>query len=102
MLKEKINGIRTIKLVSGEEILANVVSEDDTQITVTKPFIIVMSHQGVNMMPLSFTGDLDKEIPLNKNQIITIMESRKDAETDYLRITTGIEIPKEKNHKIIT
>ena len=41
------DNIITIKLVTGEEVVAKLKSTDDTSVTITKPVVIMMSPQGL-------------------------------------------------------
>lgn len=82
----------TIKLTSGEEIIARMVEETGLHTKISKPLVLSMSSQGIGMIPFLFTVHPDKEIKLNNGTIAVIMPTDKQFADQYLSSTTGIKL----------
>jgi hypothetical protein len=54
----------TLKLTSGEEIVAKLVEETDTYYKLSKPMVIGMGQKGPGLMPYLFTVNPDKDVKL--------------------------------------
>ncbi len=82
----------TLKLTSGEEIVAKLVEETDTYYKLSKPMVIGMGQQGPGLMPYLFTVHPDKEIKLLK-QTVTVAEATDKTFADqFIQSTTGIKL----------
>lgn len=88
-----------IKMVSGEELIAKVKTEDDDTVTVEKPAIVIMAPNGtggvqVQMGPYSmFT---EKPISLNKKAIMYIAEPNTELLNSYNQnFGSGLVVPKK-------
>ena len=82
----------TIKLVSGEELIAKLVEENGLYTKISKPLVLSMTSQGIGMMPFLFTVNPDKEIKLNNGNIAVIVPTDKQFADQYLSSTTGIKL----------
>lgn len=83
--------IVSIKLISGEEIIARFESETPAEVKVARPLAITFSGQGLGLVPWIFLGE--KEIiALQKSHVIAMMPSKKDAGDQYMQGTTGIAL----------
>lgn len=82
----------TLKLTSGEEIVAKLVEETSEYVKLSKPLVLSMSSQGIGMVPYLFTVSPDKEIKLNKNTVSVLEASDKQFADQYLQGTTGIKL----------
>ncbi len=89
------NSLYTFKFITGEEIVAKVLSDDGDTIQVTQPIQTVVSQQGLQMVPSLFSSDQDKEVTINKTSICMIAAPRDDVSTSYLEATTGIDLSKQ-------
>jgi hypothetical protein len=81
----------TLKLSSGEEIIAKFLSEDLTSITVEKALMLAMSQKGIGMAPYVMTVDPDTVLSFNKNLVIMTAVSDKEIANQYVYQTTGIQ-----------
>lgn len=86
----KVGDTVSIKLSSGEEMVAHLEAEDATHITVKKPLMLMATEQGMGLAPFMFTVNPDAKIKLKLNSIICIVKSAKDASDMYIQQTTGI------------
>lgn len=81
----------SIKLNSGEEMIARIEAEDSTHVTVNKPLMLMATEQGMGLAPFMFTVNPEAKIKLKLNSIICIVKSAKDAADMYIKQTTGIQ-----------
>lgn len=82
----------TIKLISGEEMLARYVEENDKQYKLNKPMVLSMGPQGMGMIPFAITVDMEKEVKLNRSAVIAIEPTEKQFADAYVQNTTGIKL----------
>jgi hypothetical protein len=88
--------IITIKLPSGEELVAKVIEDNSNAITVSKPLSVIQSMQGgVALQQSLFTGNMSDypEVTINKDHIVMSMPSVPEITKHYIATTTGIELP---------
>ena len=85
-----IGEVVTIKLTSGEELVAKLVEEQANTYKVSKPLVLSMNQKGMGMIPYLFTVNPDKDIKINKNTIVVIETTESDFANQYLSGTTGI------------
>jgi hypothetical protein len=84
------NEIYTIKLITGEEIVTRVISQDPQGLTLENPILCVLSPQGLQMMPALFSANMDKNVRLNTGSWALIAEVREDVRNSWIQATTGI------------
>lgn len=80
----------SIKLSSGEEMIARLEDESDKYITVRKPLMLVAGQNGPGLAPFMFTVEQDSQIRLLLNNIICVVKTAKDTSDMYIKSTTGI------------
>jgi len=88
----KTGDIVSIKLSSGEEMIARLDEDTGDSITVVKPYILVAAQKGVALAPYMFTINPEAKIKLKINNVICIVKSAKDASDMYIKQSTGIAI----------
>ena len=88
----------TIKMNSGEELIAKVtsVSDEDGFITIEEPVSIAPSQQGMQMIPSIFTANPKGEFKLNTTNVARYAETDDSIKDKYLEATTGIKVPSKK------
>lgn len=91
--------VQIIKLITGEELLAEVVG-DDTMIRVKNPVrIVVMPNKidpktpNIGFAPWAEFSD-DKEFALDKSHIVAIMTPIKEFVNQYSSMFGGLVVPK--------
>lgn len=94
------NSIVTLKLDSGEEIIAKFVVDHDSYVTVVKPLVIMMGPQGLAMGIWTATLDQDKDVNISKDHIITMGLTGSKVQDEYTKATSSIAQPSKS--KIIT
>ena len=80
----------TIKLTSGEELVAKLIEENPMQIKIARPLVLTMGQQGIGMVPYLFTVDPDKDIKMNRSTITVLETTEESAAKQYIKATTGI------------
>ena len=82
----------TLKLTSGEEIVAKLVEDGAVYYKLKNPQVIGMGPKGPGLMPYLFTVNPDKEIKLLKTTV-TVAEATDKAFADqFIQSTTGIAL----------
>ncbi len=82
----------TIKLTSGEELVAKLIEETATNYKLSRPLVLSMGPKGIGMVPYLFTVSPDKDIQLNKATVTVIAASDKEFSNQYIQGTTGITL----------
>lgn len=83
--------IKMLKLVSGEELIADIKNLDDSRndLIITEPFQFGMGQEGIVMVPFMPLADTE-EVHLSRSSIVTILNPNKSAEESYTRMTGKI------------
>ena len=81
----------SIKLISGEEIIARLEEETTDYVKVSKPLTVSLGPQGLGMIPFVFLAQ-SETIKLNMNHVMVLSLSKKDAADQYVQGTTGIAL----------
>jgi hypothetical protein len=84
--------IVTIKTTAGEEIVAKLVEDTPTGVVVKKPLCLTATKDGVGLVPFLFTTDSDIDVTINKNAVMVLAPTMKDAADTYIQQTTGIKL----------
>ena len=81
----------SIKLISGEEIIARLDEETTDYVKVSKPLTVSLGPQGLGMIPFIFLNGSNTVI-LKHIHIIAMGVAKKEAADQYLQGTTGIAL----------
>lgn len=89
MIKE--NDIATLKLTSGDEIVAKIIEIRDFQgYTISKPLGVMMAQQGFGLVPWILTADPDTKIDIAHDAIAAITKTQDRVAKEYIKQTTGL------------
>ena len=91
-----LNTVYTLKLNSGEELIAKVTDSGSDFITIEEPVSIAPTQQGMQMIPSIFTADPKGEFKLNTSSIAIYATTDDSVRMKYLEATTGIKVPNKK------
>jgi hypothetical protein len=94
------NKVFIFKLITGEEIVARVEELHQDFLVLSHPITMVVTQQGLQMMPSLFSANIEANVQLNKNSISMATDPREDIADSYRQATTGISVPPRK--QIIT
>lgn len=87
-----VGEVITLKLTSGEELVAKLVEETDSHYKLSKPLVIGHTPQGPGLMPYLFTVSPDKEVKLLKTAVTVAEATDKQFADQYIQSTTGIKL----------
>ncbi len=82
----------TLKLTSGEEIVAKLVEETDAHYKLSKPMVIGMGQKGPGLMPYLFTVHPDKPVRLSKSTVTVAEATDETFAKQFLESTSGIKL----------
>jgi hypothetical protein len=82
----------TLKLTSGEEIVAKLVEDSTSYYKLKNPQVIGMGPKGPGLMPYLFTVDPNKEIKLLKTTVTVAEATDKSFADQFIQSTTGIAL----------
>ena len=85
--KDKIYSFR---LSDSSEIIAKVISTDSTSTTISNPFSLIPTQQGVQLLPAMMSAATGKNVTINTNNITMYVETNKDVIASYIQASTGI------------
>lgn len=92
----KLDEVYTLKLNSGEELIAKVKSVDGNELVLAEPVSIAPGPQGMGLVPSMFTADPKGEYRLNTNSISIYAVTDASVKNKYIEATTGIKLPEKK------
>ena len=98
--KYKDGDLITLKLASGEEVIANYKGNDDSSVSIEKALVLMQGPQGLAFGTFFSTARQDEVIMISKLQIISIAFINDKIEGEYKRIFSTIQTPPKP--KIIT
>lgn len=81
----------SIKLSSGEEMVARLESKSNDTVVVHKPLMLVAQGAGMGLAPYMFTTK-DEKYTLNRHNIICIANTEKEMADKYIESTTGLKL----------
>ena len=87
-----VGEVITLKLTSGEELVAKLVEETATYYKLSKPQVIGMGPQGPGLMPYLFTVDPSRVVSLLKSTVTVAEPTDKTFADQFLESTTGIAL----------
>jgi hypothetical protein len=82
----------TLKLTSGEELVAKLVEDGPLHYKLKNPQVIGMGPKGPGLMPYLFTVSPDKEIKLQKSTVTVAEPTDKQFADQFIESTTGIAL----------
>ena len=82
----------TLKLTSGEELVAKLVEDGPVYYRLSRPMVIGMGEKGPGLMPYLFTVHPDKEVKLQKSTVTVAEATDKVFADQFIQSTTGIKL----------
>ena len=105
MLKEPIkkDDVIALKLVSGEEVIAKVVTNDETMLTVNKPLTLIHTQKGIAMSQYILMQDMTVPVSIDKEKVIVMTKANTIASDQYTQTLSSIKKPtQQEKSQIIT
>lgn len=85
--------MKLIRLSTGEEVIASIVSEDECTMTIEDGILLVPAGEGkIGMVPF-VPYSSGEPITLRQNHIMFYTEPTEELRRQVLKMTTGIETP---------
>ena len=81
----------SFKLATGDEIIARLSEDTDTEFVLDKPCTILPSQQGMGLIQAVLTADQERKFYLSKHHVVLHAPSIDAMQKHYLKTTTGIE-----------
>ena len=85
----------TLKLASGEEVIAKYVSGADSYISIEKALVLMQGPQGLAFGTFFSTAEQDKPINIAKDKITSIAYINDKIKTEYERIFSTVKVPEK-------
>jgi hypothetical protein len=82
----------SLKLVSGEEVVARLVEEDADFITISKPLSLGMGQNGPALTGFMLTAQPSHDIKLRAQHVLTTTKTEDVIASQYLQSTTSIAL----------
>ncbi len=88
------NEVVSLKMISGEEVIARIVKFDADGIVVSKPASLAQTPDGkLTLAPFSICGDLETEGLIFRSAIMLVSRPRQEMEAKYNEATSAIHRP---------
>jgi hypothetical protein len=87
-----VGEVITLKLTSGEELVAKLVEETPVYYKLSHPMVIGHGPKGPGLMPYLFTVNPDKEIKLLRGTVTVVEATDKMFADQFIQSTTGIKL----------
>jgi hypothetical protein len=87
-----VGEVITLKLTSGEELVAKLEEETDTYYKLSHPQVIGMGAQGPGLMPYLFTVSPDRDVKLLKNTVTVAEPTDGPFAKQFLEATSKIKL----------
>ena len=91
------NDIVTFKLVTGEEIVTRVVSENDDTFTIYKPLTLVHNGQGMALLQTVMSVRPEQELTVQKSAVVMSGISREEMTSAWYESTSGLKTPSKSS-----
>jgi len=88
----KVGDTVSLKLTSGEEVIARLEEEKDDAYVLHKPMGLVDGQQGIGMAPFMFSVAHDGKYNLQSRAVTCIAKTAKELASQYVEQTTGIKV----------
>lgn len=86
----KTGDIVSLKLITGEELIARLEKEEADKIQLSKPFALVPGQAGLGMMPWVLSVSPDSKITINMSTVILLHKTEEGISKQYVEQTTGL------------
>ena len=80
----------SLKLSSGEEIVARLEKEDAKTFTVKKPMVLIAQAEGLGLAPFMFSVSPDAKFVLQATSVACVAKTQEEIGKQYTSQTSGI------------
>jgi hypothetical protein len=82
----------SLKLSSGEEIVARLEKETETAFTVKKPMVLIAQAEGLGLAPFMFSVSPDAKFNLQATSVSCVAKTQDEISKQYTATTSGIAL----------
>jgi hypothetical protein len=82
----------SIKLTSGEEVVARLEEQKADSFILHKPLMVTATQQGLGLAPFMFTIGPDAKVNIGSDKIVCINKTLEEMSKQYISSTTGIAL----------
>lgn len=94
--------VKLLRIVTGEEVLAELISEDENTVTIQNGLVVLPSANGVGFAPWATVISKDKrEITLSREHLVYVVECDEDVQKKYESIFGGTNLITPDKKKLI-
>jgi hypothetical protein len=86
----KIGDNVSLKLSSGEEIIARLEAEDTKSFTVRKPMVLIVNEKGLGLAPFMFSVSPESKFVIQTTSVSCIAKTEGEISKQYASQTSGI------------
>ena len=80
----------SLKLSSGEEIVARLEKETDKEFVVKKPMVLIAQAEGLGLAPFMFSVSPDAKFNLQVSSVSCVAKTQDEISKQYTATTSGI------------
>lgn len=100
-----MSDVKIIKLLSGQEVIAKVLTETAQEISMASPLSIqpMRSNEttlSIGLMPFTWAGVVEPWISINKQHVLCMMAPEEGLKTQYLAGLAGLTVPTASTPKL--
>ena len=88
----KDGDVVTMKLTSGEEVVAKLEKEEGNTLVLKKPLMVAATQQGLGLAPFMFTISEDAKVKLDTSKVVCVVKTHEEFAKQYISSTTGIAV----------
>ena len=82
----------SLKLTSGEELVARLEEETDNYYTLKKPMVLIAGQEGLGLAPYMFSVNPNNKFMLRVNSVSCVSKTQEEIAKQYTQQTTGIQM----------
>ena len=82
----------SLKLSSGEEIVARLDAESPTEYTLKKPMVLIMQSEGLGLAPYMYSVSPDAKFNILVNSVSCIAKTETEIAKQYTASTSNIQV----------
>jgi|TARA_X000001036_G_scaffold389805_1_gene387086 hypothetical protein len=92
----KVGQVYTLKIFSGEEVVAKVEAIEDGWLELSDPVSLAPSQTGMALVPSVFSANATENVRLNSNSVSFVATTADEVKDKYREATTGIQVQEKK------
>lgn len=88
--------IKLLKLTSGEEMVAEIVSENNTEIKIKNPIKFIGTQKGTLVVPFTPLSEDDSDLIIESKHIMFVSQVKDEVEQEYNKVFNKVITPSLK------